>query len=71
MFDDKTEKIKLPDFWFKINRDFRCKNNDFLFVKTSVNSTIEGKCRKCKTLNYFIQGTSFFLNESTVELEQF
>lgn len=38
--------------------EMRCILDDALLCKTKVNSIIEIKCKKCKHLNFFINGTS-------------
>lgn len=39
--------------------EMRCILDDALLCKTKVNSIIEIKCKKCKHLNFFINGTSY------------
>ena len=39
--------------------EFRCTIDGSLLCKAKINSIIESKCKKCKNLYYFINGTSF------------
>lgn len=36
--------------------EFRCPQDNTLFCKCYINSTIQVKCRKCKKFYYFIDG---------------
>ena len=45
-------------------REFRCSTDGALLAKLTVDSKAEIKCRKCKTLNVHLLGTTFFLSES-------
>lgn len=38
--------------------EFRCPLDNVMFTKVYIQSICESKCRKCKHLVYFVQGTT-------------
>lgn len=64
-------KTLIKDVSEKVTKEFRCAQDNRLLVKANVASIIESKCYKCNTLNYFNQGTSFYIDKDSKESKLF